>query len=200
MPMMRDNLISFTQRLTKVVDHGAQVRPRGQRRLALRQDRWPRFRRRSVPRGRERTGEPRLLLVMAGEQPPALLGERAPGVLVEAAGAGLGQRFLDLEHLLQQLGRRLRLLARALLRLPALLEANEVVDARDRIAKRPVGGVEPRRRRERLRLVFGARAGVEVRMVAPRQLVEPLLQRRGVDPQASLEPEYLEVIHPPPTG
>src|SRR5262245_34626900 len=174
-PMMRGNLISLTQRLTEVVDHGAQVRAGGQRLLEIGQDGRPASRARRVPRGGQRADQSGLFLGLARDQVLALLGQRAPASVIEPAGLGLGQRFLDLEHLRQQLGRSLRLVGGAFLRLSALLQANEVVNAGDGVAQGPVRGVESRRGRKRLRLLRGRRARVEVRVIAPRQLVEPSL-------------------------
>jgi hypothetical protein len=84
---------------------------------------------------------PRLGLTRV-EQPLALRGERRARRVVEPPACASCKRFLDLEHLLEELRRRLRLDGVAVrCRLATFLEAHQVFDARDGIAQRAVGGV-----------------------------------------------------------
>src|SRR5262249_15060175 len=76
MPMMRDNLVSLPQRLTEVIDDGAQIRSRGQRLLERHQDRSPLPRiGRSIPRGGQGAGQASFLVAVAAEEPLALRDE-----------------------------------------------------------------------------------------------------------------------------
>ena len=133
-----------------------------------------------IPLGRER-------LLRAGLEPAGLSGRLR-----------LLERFLDLEHLLEQLGRRLWLHRGALTRLAALFEPDQVFDPRDRIAQGAVCGVEARGGLENLRLALRRRALVEIGMTAARELVELTLELGSVDGEPSRQPEHLEVIHPLP--
>src|SRR5438046_9375073 len=72
MPMMRDNLVSLTQRLPEVIDHGAQVGAGGQRLLERGQEGRPPVRGRPIPHRRQRADQPRFFLGMAREQALAL--------------------------------------------------------------------------------------------------------------------------------
>src|SRR5262249_58517304 len=97
-----------------------------------------------VPCLAERASQARLLVLVALPEPIALGGQRFLRGGLEPARLRLLERLLDLEHLLEQLGRRLGLHGRALTRVAALLEAHQVLDPRERIAQRPLRGVEAR--------------------------------------------------------
>src|SRR5262249_35831952 len=103
--------------------------------------------------------------------------------------------FLDLEHLLEQLGRRLRLHHNALLRIATFLKPHQVLDPRDRIAQRPIRHIEPRRSFQDLNLPLRQRGLMEVRMALPRELVELPLELGDVDAQPPWQSEHLEMIH-----
>src|SRR5712692_9963501 len=184
----------LVQCFAEVRDHRAQIGARGERRLERLEHRRPLRGVGGVPRLAQLTGQTRLFLSVTLSQPVALLPERLSGGVVEHAGPGLGQRLLDLEHLGQQLGRGLRLHDRALARLPALFEPDQVFDAGDRIAERAVRRVEPRRGVQRSRLFLGRRPVVEVGMVPARQLIESPLQLGPVDVESPRESEHLEVV------
>src|SRR5206468_3924701 len=89
----------------------------------------------------------------------------------------LSERVLDLQHLLEEIRGRPGLDLGPLLRLPALLEGDQVRHPREGIAERPVGPVDRSRALEHRRLRLLAVHPVEVGMVPARQLVEPTLQR-----------------------
>src|SRR5262249_18773155 len=113
----------------------------------------------------------------------------------EAARSGVLQGFLDLEHLLEQLRRRLRLHRGALLRVTPFLEPHQVLDARDRITQYPVRRVQLRRGLEDLGLPLRRRGLMEVRMALPREVVELALELGDVDAQPPWQSEHLEMIH-----
>src|SRR5947208_1037980 len=197
MPTMRDIAFqAFPEGVVQVVDHRAEVRARRQRFLHGGEHALPLRRRGGIPPLGERPHEPGVLLLQPDHQTIARGDERGAAGLVEATHLRLRERLLDLEHLLQQLGRRLGLDRSALLRVTALLEADEVLDACDRIPEGAVRGVQPRRGLERPRLLLRRRRLVEVRVVEPRQLVELPLQLHRVDGEPPRQPEHLEVVHP----
>jgi hypothetical protein len=107
MPMMRDTGFLLSECFRQVRDHRPQIRARGQRLLQRREGGRPLRVPGCVPALRQRPPQSRLLLGVALAQAVALLDERGPGAAVERAGLGLGQRFLDLEHLGQESRRRL---------------------------------------------------------------------------------------------
>src|SRR5262245_29146122 len=149
MPTMRDiTLLRFSERVADVVDDRAQIGPHRERLLEGAQGSGALGRTGRVPRLTQRTAQTRLFLVITGPESVALRGERLPRARIEAAGLAsrlrLLERLLDLEHLLEQFGRRLGLHGGALAGLATLFEAHEVFDARQRIAQRPVRGVQPR--------------------------------------------------------
>src|SRR5256885_1529079 len=96
MPMMRDTLvlplgdIALAQGLGQVVDHGAEIGPRGERLLEDGEDRRALRRRRSVPARGERTAEPGVLVPQPCPQPVALPRERRARGIVERARRRLG--------------------------------------------------------------------------------------------------------------
>src|SRR5262245_59330853 len=159
------------ERLAQIVDHGPEIGAGRQALLELRQCPRPLRRGRVIPRPRERTGEPGLLVVEARRESLALGRERLPRRIVELSGSrlgpGLGQGLLDLEHLLEQLRRRLGLHRRALLGLAPLLQPHEVFDPRERITQRAVCCVEPGRGFERAGLLLWRRRRMEIRMPPP---------------------------------
>src|SRR5262245_52311471 len=196
MPTMRDMALpDFSERFIDVVDHGSQIGPGRQGLLEGGERTGPRIGARPIPRIAERPAQPGFLVTIAAQEPIALPGERLTRGRVETTRARVLQSFLDLEHLLEQLGRRLRLHHGALLRVTPLLEPHQVLDARDRIAQRPVRRVEPRRGFQDLGLPLRRRGLMEVRMALPRELVELPLELGEVDTQPPRQPEYLEVIH-----
>src|SRR3989454_6930314 len=199
MPMMRDMLsraFFLAQRLPQILDDGLEISPGGESLFEeLPELRTPRVVG-GVPGRAERSGQLRVCLPQPLPQPLPLGPQRRPRPLIEPAGLGLGQGLLDLEHLLEQFGRRLGLDRRPFLRLPSLFQADEVLDPRDGVPQRPVGGVQPRGGVQRAGLLVEWGARVEVWVVAPRQLVELPLQLRHVDAQPTRQPEYFEVVHP----
>src|SRR6185369_3670839 len=203
MPTMRDMaLLRCSERFVDVVDHRPQIGPdrervfEGLERLRAFSDRG------RVPRLAERPTQARLFLLVALPEPIALGGERLLRAGVEpaglAGGLGLLERFLDLEHLFEQLGRCLRLHRGAFARVAPFFEADQVFDTGERIAQCPVRGVEARGGFEDFRLALGCLALVEIRMAAARELIELSLQLGGVDAEPARQPEDLEVIHSPP--
>ena len=128
-------------------------------------------------------------------KPLALRQERGPRGGAKAAGRGFLQRLLDLEHLLQQLRRRLRLHRGAFGGLAALLQPEQILDPRDRVAERPVRGVDQRGGLERLRLLLRGRTLMKIRVVLARQRIEPPLQLVRVDGEPPGQPEHFEVVH-----
>src|SRR5437870_9171795 len=199
MPTMRDiTLRCASERLVDVVDDGSQIRPHRQGFLEGRQRPGPFGGPGRVPRLAERPAQSRFFLLVARAQPLSLGGERLPRAGVEPVRLprlGFLERLLDLEHLLEQLGRRLRLHRGALTRLAALFEPDQIFDPRDRIAERVVRGVEARGGRENLRLALRGRALMVVGVAAARELVELPLELGGVDGESSRQLEHLEVIH-----
>src|SRR5712691_3521286 len=196
MPTIRDiAFLALPEGVVQVVDHRAEVRADRQRLLHGSEHALPLRRLGGVPPLTERPDEPDLIVPQPRHQAVALDDERGAAGLVEAARLGLRERLLDLEHLHQQLGRGLGLDRGALLRVAALLETHEVLDARDRVPEGSVGSVQPRRRLERPHLLLGRRRLVEVRVVPPRQLVELPLQLRCIDGEPPRKSEDLEVVH-----
>src|SRR2546426_3091724 len=202
MPTMRDMALpSLAQCLVDVVDHGAEVRACGQRVLESPEDARALRGSSGVPPLAERTAQPSFLVPAARQQAIALSGEGLPRAGLQPVRSvrrlGLLQRFLDLEHFLQQLGRRLRFHGRALFGLAPLFEPDQILDPTDRIAQRPVCGVEPRRRVQDFGLALRGSRLVKVGVVAPGELVELALQLGTVDPEPARQSEHLEVIHRP---
>src|SRR5438093_7860131 len=105
MPMMRDTLvplrvIALAQGFGQVIDHGAEIGPRGERLLEGGEHRRALRRRSGVPARAERTAEPGVLVPQPRPQPLTLPGERPARGVVERAGCRLGpglrQRLLVL--------------------------------------------------------------------------------------------------------
>src|SRR4051812_42930918 len=110
MPMMRDMpLPARAERVREIVDDRPEKRARGERVLETRDRRRLLRRRGRLPRIAELARDARLFVGATGDQALALLGERGTRRLVELAAARFLQRLLDLEHLFQELRRRLRL-------------------------------------------------------------------------------------------
>src|SRR5262245_13432334 len=196
MPTMRDMALpDFSERFIDVVDHGSEISPGRQGLLEGGEPTGPRVGARAIPRLAERPAQSRFLVTVAAHEPVALPGERLARGRVETTRARLLESFLDLEHLLEQLGRRLRLHHGALARVTTFFEPHQVLDARDRIAQRPVGRVEPRRGFQDLGLPLRRRGLMEVRMTLPRELIELPLKLGEIDTQPPRQPEYLEMIH-----
>src|SRR5262245_11532469 len=196
MPTMRDMALpDFSDRFIDVVDHGSQIGPGRQGLLEGGERTGPRVGSGPVPRLAERPAQSRFLVTVAAHEPVALSGEHLARGRVEATRARLLGIFCDLEHFLEQLGRRLRLHQGALARVAAFLEPHQILDARDRIAQRPIRRVEPRRGFQDLGLPLRRRGLVEVGMALPRELIELPLKLDEVDAQPPREPEYLEMIH-----
>src|SRR5262245_61105698 len=195
MPTMRD--IPLLRASQCVVDDRTQIRADRERFLEGGERTGALGRPGRVPRLAQRAQQARLFLLIARAEPVPLRGQRLPRAAVQLAGRfRLLERFLDLEHLLEQLRRRLRLHRGALARVAALLEAYQVLDPRERLAQRPVRGVEARRGLEDLRLALGRRPLMEIGVAASRELVELALQLGRVDGEPSRQSEDLEVIHP----
>src|ERR1051325_33288 len=115
-PMMRDmsfpglaGSAGFAERLAEVVDHGAQIGAGREGFLERGDDVGPLRGRGRVPRGAELARDARLFGLAARDQPLALRRQRGARRVVESARARVLQRLLDLEHLLEQLRRSLRL-------------------------------------------------------------------------------------------
>src|SRR5712691_6466114 len=198
MPTIRDmSVLALSECRAQIVEHGAEVRARRERLLELPDEAPPLLGHRPVPGLAEPPREVRLDPEHARGQPVPLRRQGPAPRGVEAAGLRLLQRFLDLEHLREQLRRRLGLLGGARLGVTTLLEAHEVLDARDRVAQRAVRRVEPRGGLEHARLRLRGLRLVEVRVRASRQLVELPLQLGRVQTEPPGEPEDLEVIHAP---
>src|SRR5262245_15939092 len=171
MPTMRDiPLPGASERFVDVVDDGPEVRPRRERLLERRQRGGPLGGSGRVPGLGQRAAQPRLFVLVARVQPLTLGAQSLAGAGVEPAGFRLLQRLLDLEHLLEQLRRRLWLRGGPLAGLAAFFQPHEVFDARDRVAQRPVGRVQTSRRLEDLGLPLRGRALVEVGMTPAREL------------------------------
>src|SRR5687767_2586172 len=68
MPMMRDTLVPLPQRLRQVVDHGPQIRARGERGLHPRQHGGAVGRRRRIPRLAQRAAHALLLVALARDE------------------------------------------------------------------------------------------------------------------------------------
>src|SRR5215510_5624805 len=196
MPTMRDMALrDFAERFIDVVDHGSEIRACRQGVLEGVERCGPLAGAGAIPRLAERPAQSRFLVTVAAHQPVPLADERLARGRVEDARSGVLQGFLALEHLLEQLGRRLRLHHGALLRVTTFLEPYQVLDARDRIAQRPIGRVEPSRGFQDLGLPLRRRGLMEVRMALPRELVELALELGHVDAQPPWQPEHLEMIH-----
>src|SRR2546429_4976523 len=101
------------ERFGEVSDHRAQICAGGERLLERGEDRGAFGGRRAVPAGAEGPGQARLFVLEPRTEALPLFRESCPRRLVERSLGGLaarlGQRLLDLEHLLQKRGRRLRL-------------------------------------------------------------------------------------------
>src|SRR5262249_11720493 len=171
MPTMRDMvLLALSQRVTQVVDHGAQVGPGGEPLLEPLEEglavaapvHEP------VPLGKARDHRLRLRCV-ARLQPAALLAQPRGRVASEPFGLRLLQRLLHFQHLLQQLPWSLGLLRGPLACLPSFLECDQVLDPRERIAQGPVGAIDQRRLRERVGLARRVRGLVKVGVMLARQ-------------------------------
>src|SRR6266851_3221733 len=124
MPTMRDmRVLILSERVAQVVDHRAEIRPRGQSLLEPRQERFgvasgighpiP------LPEARDDGGFPGGL---THDQALPRLGEPAARRLVQPATLGRLERLLDLEHLLEQVHGHLGLDGGALPGLASLLE------------------------------------------------------------------------------
>src|SRR3990167_2952379 len=110
MPTIRDmSVLTLSERGPQVVDHRAEIRPGRQRVLECGDEAGPLGRDRRVPRLAERPGPRRLDLHETHGQLLALGPQRLAAARVETAGLSVLERLLDLEHLLEQLGRRLGL-------------------------------------------------------------------------------------------
>src|SRR5687767_13042827 len=141
MPTMRDMLILIlSERFAQIVDDGAQVRAHGKALLE------PGEERRSVGTGVHRRvpvagpAHQRLLLrPLPISQTLSLLAKPSPRPLVESARPRFLQRFLHLQHLLEEVPRSLGPRLRALSGVAPLLERDQILDARDGIAERAIG-------------------------------------------------------------
>src|SRR3990167_8345139 len=170
MPTMRNMaVVTLSERVAQVVDHGLQICPRRQRLLELLERRPAVAARVDEPvplrKAPEQRGLPGRLPL---EEPPPLFGEPYAGSLVEPGGLGLFEGFLDLEHLLEQVHGRLGLGRAAFHGFPPLLESDQVLDSRQWVAERAVCPVDQRGGFQRRRLGGLGRRLVEVRMVLPR--------------------------------
>src|SRR5262249_29703675 len=115
-PMMRDMSFSragrvrVAERVAEVVDDRAEICAGGERLLERSEHLRPIACARSgVPSRAQVAGDARVFRLAARDQPLALRRQRGARVVVEAAGARLLQRFLDLEHFREQFRWRLRL-------------------------------------------------------------------------------------------
>src|SRR6266850_5761239 len=188
-------ILTLSQRVTQVVDDGAQVGPRREPLLEPLEQRptIPALVHQPVPVRRAGDDRGRLSRVALLE-PAALLPEPCARLATEPLRLGLLERSLHLQHLFQELPRRLRLVGRALADLPAFLQRDQVFHAGERLAQRAVGAVDQGRLAEDLRLALGVGALVEVGMVLPRQLVETPLQGFPVHPELAGQPEHREIV------
>src|SRR5207237_280775 len=111
-PLYCELLCVAAERFGEVSDHCAQICAGGERLLERGEDRGAFGGRRAVPAGAEEPGQARLFVLEPRTQALPLFRESCPRRLAERSLGGLaarlGQRLLDLEHLLQKRGRRLR--------------------------------------------------------------------------------------------
>src|SRR6266446_4686849 len=154
MPTMRDMaLFTLPQRVTQVVDHGAQIGASGEALLEPLEERLA-----IAPFVHQPVPVPRApddgvgLTGVARFEPGPLLAKPVAGVPVESLRLRFRQRFLDLQHLLEQLARRLGLVGGALADLPPLLQRDQVLHPRERIPQGAVGAVDLRGSGQRFRL------------------------------------------------
>src|SRR5688572_26724946 len=127
MPMMRDTLVLLSQRLRQVVDDRPQIGARRERGLDPREHGGTLAGGGRIPRLAELGAHALFLDPPSRGEPLPLLGERGAAGGVQSARAQVGQRLLDLEHLLQQLRWRLGLHRRAFPRVTAFFQPHDVL-------------------------------------------------------------------------
>src|SRR4030095_15582239 len=200
MPTMRDMLcLILSERVPQIVDDRAKIGARGQPLLEPREEGPAVSTRVHGPIPLAGPSHQRVLfrLLAAGQALP--LGPQPfARRLVEVAGPGLLDGLPPLEHLLEEIARRLRPRLCALARVPALLQGDEVFDARDGISERGVRAVHQRRARERGRLGLLVRRLMEIRVMDAAQLVEPPAESLAIHRELPGQPEHREVaVHAP---
>src|SRR5262245_28159903 len=196
MPTMRGTRLPLlSERLAQVVDHRRQIRARGER--FLEPPEQPRaiatFLDGGVPLRAPRFDLP-VRLLATRQQPLALLAQPRARRAVESRRPRLLQALLQLHHFLEQIHRGPGLRGRALRGVAPLLERDQVLDAGQRLAQRPVRAVHQRRLRQRLRLLRLARELVEIRVVSPREIVETPAQLVTIHCEPSRKPEHVEIV------